>query len=69
MKRINHRKDYATALKRVEVFMPASPTRELLDDEELNPLANLIEQYEKETVLIPRPLELAMLRFRMEESG
>lgn len=49
--------------------MLADPAPGSLDDEELNLLANLIEQYEKETILIPKPSELEMLCFRMEQTG
>lgn len=42
---------------------PGSP-----EDEELNCLAKLIALFEKETIRIPRPSELELLRFRMEQS-
>jgi HTH-type transcriptional regulator/antitoxin HigA len=69
VKRIDHRKDHAVALKRLEMLILADPAPGSPEDEELNCLAKLIALFEKETIRIPRPSELELLRFRMEQRG
>jgi HTH-type transcriptional regulator/antitoxin HigA len=69
MKLIKNSKDHATALKRLEELMIADPKPGSKEDDELELLAFLIEDYEKRTVNIPAATPVEAIRFRMEQSG
>jgi len=69
MKLIKNSKDHAAALKRLEELMIADPEPGSKDDDELELLAFLVEDYEKRTVKIPAATPAEAIRFRMEQSG
>lgn len=69
MKLIKNSKDHATALKRLEELMMADPKPGSTEDDELELLAFLVEDYEKRTVKIPAATPAEAIRFRMEQSG
>lgn len=69
MKLIKNSKDHAEMLKRLEELMIADPQPGSKEDEELELLAFLIEDYEKRSVKIPAATPAEAIRFRMEQSG
>lgn len=69
MKIIKTRKDHTAALNRLEQLMLADPAPGSDEDEELELLAFLIEDYEKRTVEIPAASPAEAIRFRMEQAG
>ncbi len=69
MKLIKNSKDHAEMLKRLEELMIADPQSGSKEDEELELLAFLVEEYEKRTVSIPSATPAEAILFRMEQSG
>lgn len=69
MKLIKNSKDHEEMLKRLEELMIADPQPGSEEDEELELLAFLIEEYEKRTFTIPAATPSEAIRFRMEQSG
>jgi HTH-type transcriptional regulator / antitoxin HigA len=69
MKLIKTSNDHDAALKRLEELMLADPAPGTAEDEELELLAFLIEDYEKRTIKIPAATPAEAIRFRMEQSG
>lgn len=69
MKLIKTSSDHAAALKRLEALMLADPVPGSSEDEEMELLAFLIEDYEKRTMKIPAATPAEAIRFRMEQSG
>ena len=69
MKLIKTSKDHETALKRLEELMLVDPDPGTAEDEELELLAFLIEDYEKRTIKIPSATPAETIRFRMEQAG
>jgi HTH-type transcriptional regulator/antitoxin HigA len=69
MKLIKTSKDHAAALKELEDLMLADPAPGSADEEKLELLAFLIENYEKRTIQIPASTPAEAIRFRMEQSG
>ncbi len=69
MKLIKTSKDHGAALKRLEELMLADPSPGSPEDDELELLAFLIEDFEKRTVDIPAATPAEAIRFRMEQSG
>ena len=67
MKLIKTSKDHDAALQRMEELMLADPGT--AEDEELELLAFLIEDYEKRTIKIPAATPAEAIRFRMEQAG
>ncbi len=59
--------DYQLALKRIEALMDARPNCE--DEEELELLSFLVDQYEKEHFPIDLPDPVEAIKFRMEQEG
>ena len=69
MKLIKTSKDHDAALQRMEELMLADPAPGTAEDEELELLAFLIEDYEKRTIKIPAATPAEAIRFRMEQAG
>ncbi len=69
MKLIKTSKDHEAALKRLEELMLADTDPGTAEDEELELLAFLIEDYEKRTINIPAATPAEAIRFRMEQAG
>ncbi len=69
MKLIKTSKDHDAALERLEELMLADPAPGTTEDEELELLSFLIEDYEKRTIKIPAVTPAEAIRFRMEQSG
>ena len=69
MKLIKTSKDHAVALKRLEKLMLGDPAPGTAEDEELELLAFLIEDYEKRSIRIPAATPVDAIRFRMEQGG
>ncbi len=69
MKLIKTSKDHAVALTRLEELMLADPAPGSAEDEELELLAFLVEDYEKRTIKIPAATPSEAIRFRMEQAG
>lgn len=69
MKLIKNFKDHAGMLQRLEELMIADPQPGSRDEEELELLAFLIEEYEKRSIRIPAATPVEAIRFRMEQSG
>lgn len=64
---IKNKKDYETALRRVETLMDAKRnTREM---DELEVLSVLVEKYEDEHFPIATPDPIEAIKFRMEQMG
>jgi HTH-type transcriptional regulator/antitoxin HigA len=69
MKLIKTSKDHDAALQRLEELMLADPAPGTAEDEELELLAFLIEDYEKRTIRLPAATPAEAIRFRMEQAG
>ncbi len=69
MKLIKTSKDHAAALTRLEALMLANPAPGSTEEEELELLAFLIQDYEKRTIQIPAASPVEAIRFRMEQAG
>jgi HTH-type transcriptional regulator/antitoxin HigA len=69
MKLIKNSKDHAVALSRLEELMISDPAPGSKENDELELLAFLVEDYEKRSVVIPRATPLEAIRFRMEQEG
>ena len=69
MKLIKTSTDHAAALKRLEELMLVDPAPGSAEDEELELLAFLIENYEKRSIKIPAATPAEAIRFRMEQGG
>lgn len=69
MKLIKNSKDHEEMLQRIEELMIANPQLGSKEDEELELLAFLVEEYEKRTVRIPSATPAEAILFRMEQSG
>lgn len=69
MKLLKTSKDHAAALKRLEALLLADPAPGTAEDEELELLAFLIENYEKRSIRIPAVTPAEAIRFRMEQAG
>lgn len=66
MKLIKTSKDHDAALQRLEELMLADPAPGTADDEELELLAFLIEDYEKRTIRIPAATPAEAIRWDNE---
>jgi len=64
---IRNKKDYRTALKRLEMIFNAKPGTD--EGDELEVLGMLIEKYENEHFLIELPDPIEAIKFRMEQMG
>jgi HTH-type transcriptional regulator / antitoxin HigA len=69
MKLIKTAKDHHDALARLEELMIADPAPGSHEEEELELLAFLIEDYEKRNIGIPAATPAEAIRFRMEQAG
>jgi HTH-type transcriptional regulator/antitoxin HigA len=69
MKLIKNSKDYAEALKRLEELMITNPPTGSKNEEELELLAFLVQEYEKRHLKIPPATPVEAIRFRLEQSG
>jgi HTH-type transcriptional regulator / antitoxin HigA len=67
IKPIKTKKDYQTALTRLEVIFDAKPGS--VEGDELEVLSILIDKYEKENFLIGMPDPIEATKFRMEQLG
>lgn len=67
MKLIKTSKDHAAALTRLEALMLANPAPGSTEEEELELLAFLIQDYEKRMIQIPPASPVEAIRFRMEQ--
>jgi HTH-type transcriptional regulator / antitoxin HigA len=67
IKPIKTKKDYQTALTRLEVIFDAKPGS--VEGDELEVLSILIDKYEKENFLIGMPDPIEAIKFRMEQLG
>jgi HTH-type transcriptional regulator/antitoxin HigA len=59
--------EYEAALAEIETLMDAEPDSP--QEEELECLAILVEEYEREHYPIPAPDPIEALKFRMEQQG
>ena len=66
VKPIRTEADYTSALARVDALMDAEP--ESPEGEELDGLADLVEQYESKHVPMGYPSPIAALEFRMDQA-
>lgn len=69
MKLIKTSDDHAAALGRLEELMVTDPAPNSPEEEELELLAFLIDDYEKRTFNIPAPTPAEAIRFRMDQAG
>lgn len=69
MKIVKTTRDHAVALKRLGELMLSDPAPGSKDEEELELLGFLIEDYEKRNVKIPAATPAEAIRFRMEQAG
>jgi HTH-type transcriptional regulator / antitoxin HigA len=67
IKPIKTKKDYQSALKRLEVIFDAKPNTN--EGDELEILSLLIDNYEKEHDPIESPDPIEAIKFRMEQMG
>lgn len=67
IKPIKNKKDYDSALKRIELLMDAK--RNSPDFDELEVLSILVEKYEDEHFPVKSPDPIESIKFRMEQMG
>ncbi len=69
IKLIKTKKEHAAAIARISALMDTNPKKGSAEEDELELLALLIENYEKETLKRELPDPIEAIRFRMDQQG